>query len=146
MWDWFRATPLGKKEWVLFGTACYKFMSVKNKPLSQQYVIYSTPFRRAVHAYSLSKDYTLRPRQPKTGSNGPSAWQTPSNFRHFHDNLYHTQLSGCSTFPESRLQSLPHPYSPLRANTFLRISRNRVQATSRQVIHISTRVSSQNSC
>jgi len=39
--------------------------------------------------------------------------------------LYQTQLSGCSAFPESRLQSL-HPYSPLRANTFLRISRNRV--------------------
>ena len=49
--------------------------------------------------------------------------------RSFYDDLYQTQLSGCSAFPESRLQSLPHPYSPLRANIFLRISRNRVQAS-----------------
>jgi len=49
------ATPPAKKKWVLFGTACYKFMSVKNTPLPQQYIIYSTPFRRAVHAYSLLK-------------------------------------------------------------------------------------------
>jgi len=33
-------------------------------------------------------------------------------------------LLGCFAFPESRLQSLPHPYSPLRANAFLTISRN----------------------
>ena len=32
-------------------------------------------------------------------------------------------------FPESRQQSLPHPYSPLRANTFLRNSRNWMQAS-----------------
>jgi len=49
------ATPPAKKKWVLFGTACYKFMSVKNTSLPQQYVIYSTPFRRALHAYGLSK-------------------------------------------------------------------------------------------
>jgi len=49
------ATTAAKKKWVLFGTACYKFLSVQNTPLNQQCVIYSTPFRRAVHAYSLSK-------------------------------------------------------------------------------------------
>jgi len=49
------ATSAAKKKWVLFGTACYKFMSVKNTPLPQQCIIYSTPFRRTVHAYSLSK-------------------------------------------------------------------------------------------
>jgi len=49
------ATSAAKKKWVLFGTAYYKFMSVKNTPLRQQYIIYITPFRRAVHAYSLSK-------------------------------------------------------------------------------------------
>jgi len=54
----------------------------------------------------------------------PSAWQTPSNCRHFHDNLYQIQFSDCSALPESRLQSLPHPYSPLRASAFFRISRN----------------------
>jgi len=31
--------------------------------------------------------------------------------------------------PESGRQSLPHPYSPLRAPAFFRISRNRVQAS-----------------
>jgi len=57
-----------------------------------------------------------------------SVLETPPNCRSFYDDLYQTQLSGCSAFPESRLQCLPHPYSPLRVNTFLRISRNRVQA------------------
>ena len=45
----------------------------------------------------------------------------------FHDNLYQIRFSGCSALPESRRQSLPHPYSPLRAPAFFRISRNRVQ-------------------
>jgi len=49
------ATPAAKKKWVFFGTACYKFMSVKNTPLPQQYIIDSTPFRRTVHACSPSK-------------------------------------------------------------------------------------------
>jgi len=49
------ATPAAKKKWVLFETAYYKFMSVKNTSLSQQYLIYSTPFPRAVYAYSPSK-------------------------------------------------------------------------------------------
>jgi len=52
-----------------------------------------------------------------------------SKTRSFYDDLYQTQISGCSAFPKSPLQCLPHPYSPLRANTFLRISRNRVQAS-----------------
>ena len=43
----------------------------------------------------------------------------PPNCRSFYDDLYQTQLSGCSAFPKCRLQSLPHPYSPLRANSFL---------------------------
>jgi len=54
----------------------------------------------------------------------PSAWQTPSNCRHFLDNLYQIQFSDCSALSETRLQSLPHPYSPLRASAFFRISRN----------------------
>ena len=54
----------------------------------------------------------------------PSAWQTPSNCRHFHDNLYQIHFSGCSALPKTRLQSLPHPYSPLRASAFFRMSRN----------------------
>jgi len=57
-----------------------------------------------------------------------SAWQTPRNCRRFHDNLYQIHFSGFSALHESRRQSLPHPYSPLRAPTFFRISRNRVQA------------------
>jgi len=48
-------TPPAKKKWVFFGTAFYKFMSVKNTPLPQQCLIYSTPFRRTVHACSPSK-------------------------------------------------------------------------------------------
>jgi len=43
-----------------------------------------------------------------------SVWQPPPNCWRFHDNLYHALLSGCSALPESRRQSLPHPYSPLR--------------------------------
>jgi len=58
-----------------------------------------------------------------------SVSEPPPNCQSFYDDLYQTRLWGCSAFPESRLQSLPHPYSPLRANTFLRISRNRVQAS-----------------
>ena len=58
-----------------------------------------------------------------------SVWETPPNCRRFHDNLYQTQLSGCSALPEPRRQSLPHPYSPIRALAFLRISRNRDQAS-----------------
>jgi len=54
----------------------------------------------------------------------PSDWQTPSNYRHFLDNLYKIQFSDCSALPETRLQSLPHTYSPLRASAFFRNSRN----------------------
>jgi len=57
-----------------------------------------------------------------------SAWKTPPNCRRFHDNLYQIHLSGCSALPESRWHSLPHPYSPLEATSFFRISRNRVQS------------------
>jgi len=38
--------------------------------------------------------------------------------------------------PESRRQSLPHPYSPLRVPTFFRISRNRVQASNPHLIRV----------
>ena len=55
-----------------------------------------------------------------------SAWQTPSNCRHFHDILYQIQFSDCSALPESRLQSLPHPYSPLKTHAVFRINRNPV--------------------
>jgi len=54
--------------------------------------------------------------------------KSPLNCRRFHDNLYQIHSSGCSVLHESRRQSLPHPYRPLRAPTFFRISRNRVQA------------------
>ena len=40
-----------------------------------------------------------------------SVWETPPNWRRFHNNLYQAQLSGCSALPESRRQSLPHPYA-----------------------------------
>ena len=70
----------------------------------------------------------LRQRQPKTGSDGWVLCKPPNNFQRFHDNLYQIQFSGCSALPESGRQSLPHPYSPLRAPAFFRISRNRVQA------------------
>jgi len=43
-------------------------------------------------------------------------------------NLYQIHFSGCSALPESRRHSLSHPYSPLRATAFFRISRNWVQA------------------
>jgi len=59
------------------------------------------------------------------------------NCRRFLDNLYQIPFSGCSALHESRRQSLPYPYSPLRAPAFFRISRNRVQANK---IHISIRV------
>ena len=42
---------------------------------------------------------------------------------------YQAQLSGCSALPESPRQSLPHPYSPVRAPAFFRFRRNRVQAS-----------------
>ena len=40
------ATSAAIKKWVFSGTACYQFLSVKDTPLTQQYIIYSTPFRR----------------------------------------------------------------------------------------------------
>jgi len=54
----------------------------------------------------------------------PGAWQTPSNCRHFHDNLYQIHFSGCSALSETRPQSLSHPYNPLRSSAFFKISRN----------------------
>ena len=105
------ATSAAKKKLVLFRTACYKFMSIKNTTLPQQYIIYSTLFRRTVHAYSPSKrcDHASQ-KQAQTAK----CLANPSNCRHFHDKLYQIQFSGCSALPESRLQSLPHPYSPLK--------------------------------
>ena len=102
------ATSAVMKKWVFFGTACYKFMSVKNTSLPQQDLIYSTPFRRTVHTYSPSKrcDHASQKQAQTPGS----AWQTPSNCRHFQDNLYHIHFSGCSALHESRRQSPPHPY------------------------------------
>jgi len=67
--------------------------------------------------------------QELLNGSGSSVLETPPNCRSFYDDLYQTQLSDWSAFPESRLQTLSHPYSPLRANAFLRISRNRVQAS-----------------
>ena len=46
----------------------------------------------------------------------PSAWQTPSNCRHFHNKLYQIHFSGCPALPETRLQSLPHPYADRRTD------------------------------
>jgi len=94
------ATPAAKKKWVPCGTACYKFMGVKNTSLSQPYVIYSTPFRRAAYAYSPSKRCN---HASQNHAQQQSAWQTHSNCRHFLDNLYQIQFSDCSAPPESRL-------------------------------------------
>jgi len=126
------ATLAALKKWLFFGTASYEFMSVKSTPLPQQYIIYSTPFRRTVHACSPSKccDHTSQ-KQAQTLKQH-SAWQTPSNCRHFHDYLFQIQFSDCSALPESRLQSLPHPYSPLRALPFSELAKTR----SGQIIHI----------
>jgi len=56
-----------------------------------------------------------------------SAWKTPPNCWRFHDNLNQIHFLDCSVLHESRRQSLPLPYSPLRAHVFFRISRNQVQ-------------------
>ena len=77
---------------------------------------------------SLHSTKTLRAAPAKNRLCQVSAWQTPPNCRRFHDNLYQINFSGCSALHESRRQSLPHPYSPLRAPAFFRINRNRVQA------------------
>jgi len=50
-----RSDISGQGKLGVLGTACYKFMSVKNTPLPQEHWIYSTPYRRTVHAYSPSK-------------------------------------------------------------------------------------------
>jgi len=61
----------------------------------------------------------------------------PPNFWRFHENLYQIHFSGCSALYESRCQSVLHPYRPLRAPAFFRISRNQVQANNPQVSSIS---------
>jgi len=128
------ATPPAKKKWVLFGAACYKFISVKNTPLPQQYVIYSTPFRRAVHAYSLSKrcDHASQKQaqtaqvlgKPPLISDTSTTICTIPNFRAapLFLNL------DCNLCPTLTAHSKPLPFSAL------------AETQSRQVIHISIRV------
>ena len=121
------ATPAATKKWLRIRTARYIFMSVKNMPSSQHNIIYSPPIGCAAPLYSPPK--RCEQHQPKTGCVSLcrlSIWETPPNCRRFHDNLYQAQLWGCSALPESRRQSPPHPYSPLRASAFFGISRNPV--------------------
>jgi len=42
----------------------------------------------------------------------------------FQDDLYQAEPSECSALPWSRLQSLTHPYSPLKNHAVFRINRN----------------------
>jgi len=109
------------KKWLSSRTVRYNFVSIENTSLSQECVIYSPPF-----------EWTAPPHSPLKCCDSASQKQAKAAKclanPCFHDNLYQAQLSGFSALPESRRQSLPHPYSTLRANTFLRISRNRVQA------------------
>ena len=46
------------------------------------------------------------------------------NFRCFQDDLYQAEPSKCSALQRSRLQSLTHPYSPLKNHAVFRINRN----------------------
>jgi len=59
------ATPASKKKWLSIRTARYIFMSVKNMPSSQHYIIYSPPFRWTTPLYSLPQ--RCEQQQPKTG-------------------------------------------------------------------------------
>ena len=113
------ATPPAKKKWVPFGTACYKFMGVKNTSLSQQFIA-----RRSEGQSMPIVPQNAATTPAKNRFKQQSAWQTPSNCRHFLDNLYQIQFSDCSALPESRLQYLTHLYSLLKNNAVLRINRN----------------------
>ena len=125
-WVLFGVTSAVMKQWLTIRMARYIFMRSKNMPSSQYYIIYSPSFGWPAPLCSPPKH--CEQHQPKNRLCWLSAWQTPPNCRRFHDNLYQIRFSGCSALHESRQQSLPHPYSPLRAPTFFRISRNRVQA------------------
>ena len=101
----------------------YKFMGVKNTSLSQQYVIYSTPFQRQSMPIVAQNAATT---PAKNRFKKQSGWQTTSNCRHFLDNLYQIQFSDCSAPPESRLQYLTHPYRPLKNLQFSELTETRV--------------------
>jgi len=62
------ATPAAKKKWLRIRTARYIFMSVKNMPSSQHYIIYSPPIGCAAPLYSPPK--RCEQHQPKTGCVG----------------------------------------------------------------------------
>jgi len=62
------ATPAAKKKWLSIRTARYIFMSVKNMPSSQHYIIYGPPFRWTAPLYTLPK--RCEHQQPKTGCVG----------------------------------------------------------------------------
>jgi len=128
-WVLFGVTSAVTKKWLAIRMARYIFMSAKNMPSSQYYIIYSPPLGWPAPLYSAPK--RCEQHQPKNRLCRLSAWQTPQtppNCWRFHDNLYQIHFSGCSALHESRRQSPPHPYSSLRAPAFFRISRNRVQA------------------
>jgi len=61
---WFGATSAVNKKWLSSRSACHTFVSVKNKSLSQECIIYSPPFEWTAPPHSPRK--TLRQRQPKS--------------------------------------------------------------------------------
>ena len=120
------ATSAVTKKWLSIRTARYIFMSVKNMPSSQHYIIYSPPFRWTAPLYTLPK--RCEQQQPKTGCVGRVFGKPPL--------ITDASTTICTRFI-CRAAPLctnldgnlcPHPYSPLRAPAFFRISRNRVQA------------------
>jgi len=62
------ATPAAKKKRLRIRTARYIFMSVKNMPSAQHYIIYSPPIGCAAPPYSQPK--RCEQHQPKTGCVG----------------------------------------------------------------------------
>jgi len=123
-----KATLAALKKWLPSRTACYDFVSVKNTSLSQQYIIYSPPFGWAATPYS-----------PAKRSDSASQKQADSAW---HGSVFHNPplIDEASTIICTRPNFRAAPLFPnldcnicptftLRANTFLRISRNRVQAS-----------------
>ena len=93
-------------------------VSVHSTAEMKLYRVSSTPQILSLHIFSsMRSDGQHLPIVPSKRCDSASQKQaytasvleTPPNCRSFYDDLYQTQLSGCSAFPESRLQSLPHP-------------------------------------
>ena len=118
------------QKWMFFRKACYKFKSDKNTLLPQQYIIYSKPFRRTVHASSPSKRCDHASQKHQVLGKPPLIPDTSTTIcTRFNSRTAPLCPNlDCNLWPTLTAYSKPLPFSEL------------AETRSRQVIYISIRV------